>query len=107
MKTSATLLLALTLSLTTAGLTANARAQSCALTPVVGSAGSTAYYETVNINTADVQALTKLKGIGPKKAEAIVAWRSANGNFKTLDQLLEVKGIGPKILEANRELLCL
>lgn len=59
--------------------------------------------EGVNINTADVQELTKLKGIGVKKAEAIVAWRKENGNFQTVDQLLEVKGIGEATLAANRE----
>ena len=58
--------------------------------------------DAVNINTADAQGLTKLKGIGPKKAEAIVAWRKANGNFKTIDQLADVKGIGAKTVEANR-----
>lgn len=57
----------------------------------------------VNINTADAEALTKLKGIGPKKAEAIVAWRKANGNFKSIEQLAEVKGIGAKMLEENRK----
>lgn len=60
---------------------------------------------TVNINTADATTLTALRGIGQKKAEAIVAWREANGSFKTVDQLLEVKGIGEAILEANREKL--
>lgn len=59
--------------------------------------------EGININTADVQELTKLKGIGEKKAEAIIAWRKENGNFKTVDQLLEVKGIGEATLAANRE----
>ena len=58
--------------------------------------------DVVNINTADAQTLTKLKGVGMKKAEAIVAWRKANGNFKTIDQLADVKGIGPKTVEANR-----
>ena len=57
----------------------------------------------ININTADVQELTKLKGVGEKKAEAIIAWRKENGNFKTVDQLLEVKGIGEATLAANRE----
>lgn len=56
----------------------------------------------ININTADVNLLTQLKGIGVKKAEAIIAWRDANGKFKTLEQLLDVKGIGDAILEANR-----
>lgn len=59
--------------------------------------------EAININTADVQELTKLKGIGEKKAEAIIAWRKENGDFKTVDQLLEVKGIGEATLAINRE----
>lgn len=58
---------------------------------------------TVNINTADVAELTKLKGIGVKKAEAIVAWRTENGAFKSVDQLIEVKGIGEATLLLNRE----
>lgn len=64
---------------------------------------SVATQEAININTADVQELTKLKGIGEKKAEAIIAWRKENGNFTTVDQLLEVKGIGEATLAANRE----
>jgi competence protein ComEA len=59
--------------------------------------------EAININTADVEELTKLKGIGVKKAEAIVAWRKENGNFKSVDQLLDVKGIGEATLAQNRE----
>lgn len=59
--------------------------------------------EAININTADVEELAKLKGVGEKKAEAIIAWRKENGNFKTVDQLLEVKGIGEATLTANRE----
>lgn len=73
--------------------------------PVAANAKSAAgaVQEAININTADAQALTKLKGIGPKKAEAIVAFRKANGGFKTVDQLADVKGIGAKTLEANRK----
>jgi competence protein ComEA len=59
--------------------------------------------QSININTADLDALTQLKGIGAKKAEAIIAWREANGGFKSIDQLLEIKGIGESTLEANRE----
>ncbi|HSC68478.1 MAG TPA: ComEA family DNA-binding protein [Cellvibrio sp.] len=66
-------------------------------------ASTVAPHDAVNINTADVQELTKLKGIGQKKAEAIIAWRKENGNFKTVDQLLEVKGIGEATLANNRE----
>lgn len=71
--------------------------------PVAAKAAPAVAQEAVNINTADVQALTKLKGIGTKKAEAIVAFRKANGAFKTVDQLADVKGIGAKTVEANRK----
>ena len=61
--------------------------------------------QVVNLNTADKESLLALKGIGEKKAEAIIAWRETNGSFTAVDQLLEVKGIGSAILEANREKL--
>lgn len=53
----------------------------------------------VGINSADVKELTSLKGIGMKKAEAIVKYRNDKGKFKKVDGLLMVKGIGPKLLE--------
>jgi competence protein ComEA len=60
----------------------------------------------VLINTADAETLAReLKGIGAAKAQAIVAYRDANGPFVAVDELLEVRGIGPAILERNRELL--
>lgn len=62
----------------------------------------------VNINTADAQTLAAaLNGVGLKKAEAIIAWRQANGEFMTVGQLTDVKGIGRSILEKNREKLTL
>jgi competence protein ComEA len=61
----------------------------------------------VNINTADVDTLMTLKGVGAKKAEAIVAWRKANGNFKSVEQLMDVKGIGESIFETNKSRLSL
>ncbi|MDR0530999.1 MAG: ComEA family DNA-binding protein [Oscillospiraceae bacterium] len=53
----------------------------------------------VNINTAAQEQLETLPGIGPVKAQAILAWRAANGRFAGAAQLLEVKGIGEKTLE--------
>jgi competence protein ComEA len=84
---------------------ADAPAKPIATAPVASAAKpvAAATQEAININTADAQTLTKLKGIGPKKAEAIVAFRKANGAFKTVDQLADVKGIGAKTLEANRK----
>ncbi|WP_020209506.1 ComEA family DNA-binding protein [Gilvimarinus chinensis] len=55
--------------------------------------------QVININTADVQDLTQLKGIGETKAKAIVAWREQHGNFESPEQLLAVNGIGEATLE--------
>ena len=49
----------------------------------------------VNLNTATVDQLDTLPGVGPVTAAAIVAWREANGGFTSVDQLAEVDGIGP------------
>lgn len=58
---------------------------------------------TLDLNTADAQTLQRdLSGIGKAKAEAIVAYREANGPFASVDELLEIKGIGNSLLERNR-----
>lgn len=58
----------------------------------------------VNINTADAGTLAKgLTGVGPAKAEAIVAYRQTHGPFQSADQLAAVKGIGLATVEKNRE----
>jgi competence protein ComEA len=59
--------------------------------------------DSININTASVDELTQLQKVGPKTAENIVAYRDANGPFKTLDDLKNVKGVGDKILELNKD----
>jgi competence protein ComEA len=51
-------------------------------------------FADVNINTATVEQLDSLKGIGPVKAKAIVDYRAKNGPFKALDDLKKVDGIG-------------
>lgn len=58
----------------------------------------------VNINKADAAVMVEnFDGIGPKKAAAIVAYRKAQGPFKSLDELLNVKGIGEKTIARNRQ----
>lgn len=52
----------------------------------------------VDINHADAKALATLKGIGAKKAAAIVAYRTAHGSFQSINDLSHVKGIGDKAL---------
>ena len=63
---------------------------------------STLVFASVDINTASVKELTTLKGIGKKKAEAIVAYRKTHC-FKSADELTKVKGIGKKLLEKNKK----
>jgi len=53
----------------------------------------------VNVNNASAEELIKLKGVGGKKAQAIVAYRKQHGSFKSVDDLAQVKGIGTKMLE--------
>ena len=55
---------------------------------------------TININTATLEELQTIKGIGKKKAEAILQYRKEHGAFRTKEDLLQVKGIGKKALEA-------
>ena len=50
--------------------------------------------QTININTASASQLESLPGIGPSLAERIVAYREANGPFRTPSDILEVSGIG-------------
>lgn len=60
--------------------------------------------EKVNINTADAATLDRvLLNIGPSKATAIVAYRKANGAFRSAEQLALVKGVGLKTIEKNRD----
>ena len=57
----------------------------------------------VNINTATVEELKILKGVGEKKAEAIIEYRKKNGSFKTKEDLMKVRGIGKKLFESFEE----
>jgi competence protein ComEA len=56
----------------------------------------------VHLNSATVEQLDGLDGIGPSLAARIVAWRLEHGAFHTIDDLGEVSGIGPARLEALR-----
>jgi competence protein ComEA len=57
-------------------------------------------FAKVDINTASVDQLTKVKGIGPAKAKAIVEYRTKNGSFKSIEELGKVKGFGEKSVNA-------
>ena len=52
----------------------------------------------VNLNTASLEQLDSLPGVGPVTAQKILDWRTAHGSFTAIDELLEVDGIGEKTL---------
>lgn len=62
---------------------------------------------TVNINSAGLDDLQRLPGIGPAYAQRIIDYRTQNGRFQSVDELDEVKGIGPKKLEKLRPFVAL
>jgi len=59
----------------------------------------------LNVNTASMQELMTLPGIGEVKAKAIVACREGQGPFQTIDELMNVDGIGPSTYEGLRDLI--
>lgn len=72
-------------------------------TPVVASQQADT---RLDLNSADANTLqSTLIGIGKTKAEAIVAYRQANGPFTSVDELLEIRGIGKALLDRNRDKL--
>lgn len=67
-----------------------------------------AHADRVDINRADADELCdRLKGVGQKKAQAIVDYRNEHGAFRSLRDLEKVKGIGPALVKKNRHLLVL
>lgn len=72
---------------------------------ILAAASLTAAAAKLNINEADAATLAELSGIGAVRAEAIIAYRQANGPFRTVDDLAKVKGIGPAFIDKNRDQL--
>ena len=61
--------------------------------------------ELISINTADLNELQELPGIGPSKAEAIIQYREENGAFKAIEDLQNISGIGEKTFEKLKDLI--
>ena len=61
--------------------------------------GAASAFAAVNLNTATQAELEAVKGIGPSKAKAIMAYRDKSGGFKSVDELAKVKGFGKASVE--------
>jgi protein Tex len=55
----------------------------------------------VDLNTASAPLLSRVSGLSPSVAKAVVQWREANGAFRSRQQLLQVSGLGPKTFEQS------
>ncbi len=71
---------------------------SIVLVGLMSVAGNAYASQPVDLNTATVQQLEQIKGIGPTRANAIVAYRSQHKRFSKVAELIQVKGIGAKTL---------
>lgn len=61
----------------------------------------------VHLNSANLEQLQQLKGVGAKKAQAILQYRQQHGPFQSIEALKNVKGIGDILFEKNRDQLSL
>lgn len=70
-------------------------------------ASDPATHPVVHLNRASLEELETLTGVGKKKAEAILQYRTEHGGFKNIEELQNVKGIGPKAFEKLKDQVAL
>jgi competence protein ComEA len=74
-------------------------------TAVSESSSSNSNVDLVNVNTASLEELNALPGIGPTIAQKIIEYREANGPFTTIEDIMNVSGIGPSTFEDLKDLI--
>ena len=74
--------------------------ESVAATPASPAAQTVS--NKLNINTATAEQFMELKGIGKKKAEAIISWRTEHGKFTSIEQMAEVNGISDRFVTEHK-----
>ena len=67
------------------------------------SSSSSSNTDVININTANKEQLMKISGVGKTKAEAIIAHREKNGDFKKKEDITKVRGIGKSTFEKIKD----
>ncbi|MGI9229019.1 MAG: ComEA family DNA-binding protein [Gammaproteobacteria bacterium] len=72
---------------------------------LLSSPGVVLAMEPIDINTAGMEELMEINGVGEKLAQAIINHREENGPFESLIELTRIRGIGPSLVEKNRDLL--
>ena len=60
----------------------------------------------ININTADLDELDKIPGVGEATANKILSYREENGDFKNIEEIKNVNGIGEKKFENMKDIIC-
>lgn len=73
------------------------------LTPVAQNPSDAPASAKINLNTATVEELDRLPGIGPVLAQRILDYRSEHGSFETIEQVKAVKGIGDALFDQIKE----
>lgn len=84
---------------TTSSVTKNTAAPSASAEETASDAPVVSVSFPLNLNTATVEELMQIDGLGPAKASAIVEYRAVRGGYTSVEQIMEIKGIGEGIYQ--------